>query len=78
MDEHVLAIRLRDETKALRLVEPLHGATSHLKLLLYPGPKTRTLPHLTPRRRPVTLTDVFTVCGPPINKKAARKVSGGI
>src|SRR6185369_5574339 len=31
--EHVLAARLRDETKALRLVEPLHGATSHLKLL---------------------------------------------
>src|SRR2546426_4431211 len=41
MDEHVLALWLSDETKALRLVEPLHGATSHLKLL-YPGPKTRT------------------------------------
>ena len=39
MDEHILsAIRLGDEAKALRLVEPLHGATSHLKLLLYPGP----------------------------------------
>src|SRR5690349_25002537 len=35
MDEHVFAaVRLGNETKALRLVEPLHGATSQLKLLV--------------------------------------------
>src|SRR5689334_21040755 len=39
--EHILAVRLRNEAKALRFVEPLHGATSHLKLLLYPGRMTR-------------------------------------
>src|SRR5258706_8734756 len=34
MDENVLAAFLGNETKALRLVEPLHRTTSHLKLLL--------------------------------------------
>src|SRR5262245_11384626 len=31
--EHVLAAFLRDETKTLGLVEPLHGTTSHVQLL---------------------------------------------
>src|SRR5688572_13475066 len=34
MDEHVLAILLRDESKTLGLVEPLHSTASHMKLLL--------------------------------------------
>src|SRR5690349_7428191 len=35
MHEHVLAaVRLGDEAKALRLVEPLHSATRHLELLV--------------------------------------------
>src|SRR6185436_5507910 len=29
VNEHVFATLLRDETETLRLVEPLHGATSH-------------------------------------------------
>jgi hypothetical protein len=31
--EHVLATFLSDESETLRLVEPLHRATSHLRLL---------------------------------------------
>src|SRR4029077_10415763 len=40
--EHIFAVGWRDETETLRLVEPLYGATSHWKLLLYLGPRTRT------------------------------------
>src|SRR4030095_6704171 len=29
VDEYILALTLRDEAKALRLVEPLHGASVH-------------------------------------------------
>src|SRR5262249_18800466 len=53
--EHVLAARLGDEAKALRLVEPLHGATSHLKLL-ESGPEGPHYREITPRLRPVTVT----------------------
>src|SRR3989454_3284173 len=68
MDEHVLAVRLGDEAKALRLVEPLHGATSHLKLLVS-GSEDPHLPRLTPRRRPVLMTGTSIDRAEPANKK---------
>src|SRR5207249_12216049 len=57
MHEHVLALRLGDESKALRLVEPLHGATSHLKLLVVSGSEDPHLPRITSQTRPVSVTD---------------------
>src|SRR5436190_1096704 len=56
VDEHVFATRLGDEAKALRLVEPLHGATSHLKLL-ETGPGGPHYRAITLRLRPVTVTE---------------------
>src|SRR5262245_27022375 len=37
MNEHVLATLLGNESEPLRLVEPLHCATSHLELLVRRG-----------------------------------------
>src|SRR5262245_8364981 len=34
MNEHVLAVLLRDEAKALGVVEPLHGTLAHLRCFL--------------------------------------------
>src|SRR5580765_2697268 len=57
MDEHVLAaIRLGDEAKALRFVEPLHGASSHFETPIVSGSLDPHLPRLTPRLRSVILT----------------------
>src|SRR5580765_1928660 len=57
MDEHVLAaIRLGDEAKALRFVEPLHGAISHFETPVVSGSLDPYLPRITPRRRSVILT----------------------
>src|SRR5438093_4391367 len=75
MHEYVLtAIRLGDEAEALRLVEPLHGATSHLKLLLYAGRSTRPLPRITLRPRPASMTVVSIDRGGPTNKKPPGRI----
>src|ERR1041385_2123112 len=54
VDENVLAILLGDEAKTLRLIEPLHCTTSHLRLLT-----SGRRPHYrqnTRRPRSVTVT----------------------
>src|SRR5262249_25125103 len=74
MDENVLAAFLGNETKALRLVEPLHRTTSHLKLLL-----TGDMPqHKAARRgdaRPPWPGSINVL--PPPQQNTARDVPGG-
>jgi len=79
VDEHVLAaIRLGDETKALRLVEPLHGATSHFETPVVSGSldphfaanhAAAASGHLDRSSRLIAAAD---------QQKAARESSGGI
>src|ERR1043165_3378982 len=54
MHEHVLAAFLRDESEALRIVEPLHRTTSHLLFSWTGEPVPFTA--LSQRPRPVHVT----------------------
>ena len=53
----VITIRLRDEPKTLRLVEPLHSASRHFETPVVSGSEDPYLPPITPRLRPVSVTD---------------------